>query len=122
MVHVGEYGAVNTPDDGFLITTTENIPGHEVSQVFGEVFGLTVRARNVGSDIGAGLKSLAGGELKGLTKALVMAREQAVQRMMEQAKTVGANAVVMMRFDVGEARGIGTEVCAYGTAVTVVKK
>ncbi|WP_100446489.1 YbjQ family protein [Glycomyces xiaoerkulensis] len=122
MVNIGEFGATNTPSDGFTVVTTENVPGHEITEVHGEAFGITVRARNIGSDIGSGLKSIAGGELKGLTKALVAAREQAVARMAEQAQEVGANAVVMMRFDVSDARGIGTEVCAYGTAVTVVKK
>ena len=109
-------------EDGFLITTAENVSGYEAAQVHGEVFGLTVRSRNVGSDIGAELKALAGGELTGLTKVLVSAREQAVQRTKEQAQSVGANAVVMMRFDVGESRGIGTEACACGTAVSVVRK
>ena len=87
----------------------------------GEVFGLTVRSRNFFSDVGSGFKSLLGGELKGLTKALATSREEALTRMVDQAKSLGANGVVMMRFEVSDARDMGTEVCAYGTAVTVRK-
>ncbi|GAB3645029.1 YbjQ family protein [Glycomyces tarimensis] len=121
MSHIGEVGASNAAAEGFVVVMTENIPGFDVTEVVGEVFGLTVRSRNIGSDIGAGLKSLAGGELKGLTKALVASRQQAVQRMIDQAMSLGADAVVMMRYDVSDARGMGTEVCAYGTAVKAVR-
>jgi len=67
-----------------LITTTNDLPGYEIQEVFGEVFGLTVRSRNVGSQIGAGLKSILGGELRGMTKALVDSREQVMQRLVEE--------------------------------------
>jgi uncharacterized protein YbjQ (UPF0145 family) len=83
--------------------------------------GLTVRSRNVGSQIGAGLKSILGGELKGMTKALVASREQVRQRMIEEAEAKGANAIIAMRFDTSEMGGNWTEICAYGTAVTVRK-
>ncbi|MCD0446569.1 YbjQ family protein [Glycomyces sp. A-F 0318] len=121
MDRVGDFGGANPTAAGFVVTTTENVPGYEVLDTHGEVFGLTVRSRNLASDIGAGFKSILGGELKGLTKALAASREEALTRMVEQAKGLGANGVVMMRFDVSDARDLGTEVCAYGTAVTVRK-
>ena len=104
-----------------LITTTNEIPGYAVEEVYGEVFGLTVRSRNVGSQMGAGLKSLVGGELKGMTKALVDSRNDVIQRMVEAAEAKGANAVLAMRFDTSEMGGTWTEICAYGTAVRAKK-
>ena len=104
-----------------LIATTNEIPGHTIEEVYGEVFGLTVRSRNVGSQIGASLKSIVGGELKGMTKALVDSREQVVQRMVEEAEKKGANAIVAMRFDTSEMGPNWTEICAYGTAVRISK-
>jgi uncharacterized protein YbjQ (UPF0145 family) len=104
-----------------LITTMNDIPGHTIEEVYGEVFGLTVRSRNVGSQMGAGLKSILGGELKGMTKALQTSREEVIQRMVEEAEAKGANAVVAMRFDTSEMGGTWTEICAYGTAVRVRK-
>jgi len=68
-----------------LITTTNELPGYSIEEVFGEVFGLTVRSRNIGSQMGAGLKSMRGGELKGMTKALVDSRNEVVARMVEEA-------------------------------------
>ena len=105
-----------------IITTMNDLPGYHIEDVMGEVFGLTVRSRNVGSQIGAGLKSLVGGELKGMTKALVDSRAQVTQRMIEEAEAKGANAVVAMRFDTSEMGGNWTEICAYGTAVRVRKQ
>jgi uncharacterized protein YbjQ (UPF0145 family) len=104
-----------------IVTTMNDIPGYEVDEVFGEVMGLTVRSRNVGSQIGAGFKSILGGELKGMTKALVASREQVRQRMIDEAETKGANAIIAMRFDTSEMGGNWTEICAYGTAVKVHK-
>ena len=104
-----------------LITTTNDAPGYEIVEVFGEVFGLTVRSRNIGSQMGAGLKSMFGGELKGMTKALVDSRQQVTDRMVEEAEARGANAIVAMRFDTSEMGGAWTEICAYGTAVRVRK-
>ena len=82
-----------------IVTTMNDIPGYEVDEVFGEVMGLTVRSRNIGSQFGAGLKSILGGELKGMTKALIDSREQVRQRMVEEAESKGANAIIAMRFD-----------------------
>jgi uncharacterized protein YbjQ (UPF0145 family) len=104
-----------------LITTTPDLPGYEVQEVLGEVFGLTVRSRNIGSQFGAGLKSMFGGELKGMTKALVDSREQVIQRMVDEAEAKGGNAILAMRFDTSEMGGNWTEICAYGTAVRVHK-
>ncbi len=102
-----------------LITTTNDLAGYEVTEVLGEVFGLTVRSRNFGSQIGAGLKALAGGELKGMTKNLTASRQEVIERMVMEAQMKGADAVVAMRFDTSEMGGNWTEICAYGTAVKV---
>ena len=102
-----------------LISTMNDIPGYQVSEVLGEVFGLTVRSRNIGSQFGAGLKSLVGGELKGMTKNLMNSRSEVIARMAEEAQAKGANAVLAMRFDTSEMGGNWTEICAYGTAVKV---
>lgn len=102
-----------------IITTTNDLPGYVVEEVFGEVFGLTVRSRNLGSTLGAGFKSLAGGELKGMTKMLQASREEAVERLVQEAEAKGGNAILAMRFDNGEFSGSGNEVCAYGTAARV---
>ena len=102
-----------------MVTTMNDLPGYKVTEVFGEVFGLTVRSRNIGSDIGASLKGLVGGEVKGYTKMLADSRLQAVERLRQAALDVGANAVIAMRFDCNELGSNMTEVAAYGTAVTV---
>ena len=102
-----------------LISTMNDLPGYEVTEVLGEVFGLTVRRRNIGSQIGAGLKSLAGGELKGMTKNLVASRQEVIERMVTEAQSKGGDAVLAMRFDTSEMGGNWTEICAYGTAVKV---
>jgi len=104
-----------------IVTTMNDIPGYEVDEVFGEVMGLTVRSRNIGSQLGAGLKSIVGGELKGMTKALTDSRQQVMERMVEEAEATGANAIIAMRFDTSEMGGQWTEICAYGTAVRVHK-
>ena len=104
-----------------LITTMNDVPGHEITDVYGEVFGLTVRSRNVGSQIGAGLKSIMGGELKGMTKALADSRSEVIRRMTEEAEAKGANAIVAMRFDTSEMGSNWTEICAYGTAVKIAR-
>ena len=104
-----------------LITTANDLPGYEITETLGEVFGLTVRSRNVGAQLGAGLKSIMGGELKGMTKALVDSRLQVIERMVEEAQAKGADAIVAMRFDTSEMGGNWTEICAYGTAVRARK-
>jgi uncharacterized protein YbjQ (UPF0145 family) len=104
-----------------LITTMNDLPGYEIEEVFGEVFGLTVRSRHLGSQIGAGLKSIVGGELKGMTKLLAEGRNDARQRLEEEAAAKGANAVIAFRFDTSELGSTWTEICAYGTAVRARK-
>ena len=104
-----------------LVSTTNDLAGHEIVEVLGEVMGLTVRSRNIGSQIGAGFKSILGGELKGMTKALVDSRQQVMDRMAEEAEAKGANAIIAMRFDTSEMGPNWTEICAYGTAVRVRK-
>ncbi|HKI91101.1 MAG TPA: YbjQ family protein [Gaiellaceae bacterium] len=104
-----------------IVTTMNDIPGYEIDEVYGEVMGLTVRSRNIGSQIGASLKSIIGGELKGMTKALTDSRQDVMQRMVEEAEAKGANAIVAMRFDTSELGTNWTEICAYGTAVRAHK-
>jgi uncharacterized protein YbjQ (UPF0145 family) len=105
-----------------IITTMNDLPGYSIDEVYGEVFGLTVRSRNIGSQIGAGFKSLFGGELKGMTKMLVDGRAHAQQRLEEEAEAKGANAVIAFRFDTSELGSTWTEICAYGTAVRVSRR
>ena len=104
-----------------IIVTTNDLPGYEVQEVFGEVFGLTVRSRNLGSQIGASLKSLAGGELKGMTKMLAEGRLHATERLVEEAESKGANAILAFRYDSSELGTTWTEICSYGTAVKARK-
>jgi uncharacterized protein YbjQ (UPF0145 family) len=104
-----------------IVTTMNDIPGYEVDEVYGEVMGLTVRSRNIGSQIGAQLKSIVGGELKGMTKSLVDSRKDVMERMAQEAEAKGANAIIAMRFDTSEMGPNWTEICAYGTAVRVHK-
>jgi uncharacterized protein YbjQ (UPF0145 family) len=104
-----------------LVVTTNDLPGYRVDEVLGEVWGLTVRSRNAFSQMGAGLKSMFGGELKGMTKALYDSRNEVMNRMVEEAQRRGANAILAMRFDTSEMGETWTEICAYGTAVRVTK-
>lgn len=105
-----------------IISTMNDLPGYQIEEVLGEVFGLTVRSRNVGSQVGASLKSLVGGELKGMTKMLAEGREHATERLVEEAEAKGANAIVAFRFDTSELGSTWTEICAYGTAVKASKR
>lgn len=104
-----------------LLSTMNDLPGYEVTEVLGEVFGITVRSRHLGSQIGSGLKSMFGGELKGMTKMLEESRQQAQERLTEAATAMGADAVLAMRFDANELGDNAQEICAYGTAVTIRK-
>ena len=105
-----------------IITTMNDLPGYEIEEVLGEVFGLTVRARNIGSQLGAAFKSLAGGELRGMTKMLAEGRAHAQERLVEEAEAKGANAVIAFRFDTSELGSTWTEICAYGTAVRAARR
>jgi uncharacterized protein YbjQ (UPF0145 family) len=103
-----------------LIVTSNEIPGYRIDAVFGEVMGLTVRSRNIGAQFTASFRSLGGGELPEMTKALYDSRHEVMARMVQEAETKGANAVVAMRFDTSEMGQNWTEVCAYGTAVYAI--
>jgi uncharacterized protein YbjQ (UPF0145 family) len=102
-----------------IVTTTENVPGQRVVEVKGQVFGLVVRSRGLGGNILAGLRSLGGGEIKEYTELLEASRRQALDRMIQNATVMGANAVVMMRFDGSELGKSMSEIVAYGTAVVL---
>ena len=102
-----------------LITTMNDVPGYRITEVHGEVFGLVTRSRNLFSNIGAGLRTLVGGEIRGWTKLLTTSREQAIERMKAATTERGGNAVIAMRFDASELGAGITEVVAYGTAVTM---
>jgi uncharacterized protein YbjQ (UPF0145 family) len=104
-----------------VISTMNELPGYEIEELHGEVFGLTVRSRNLGSQLGAAFKSLVGGELKGMTKMLAEGRQHATERLVEEAEAKGANAIIAFRFDTSELGSTWTEICAYGTAVRVRK-
>jgi uncharacterized protein YbjQ (UPF0145 family) len=120
-VRLGTLAAVDEPRDDIIIVTTNDLPGYEVVEVYGEVFGLIVRARNAFSNIGASFRTVFGGEVKGYTTLLAESREHAVGRLKDAARERGANAVLGMRFDCNEIADIMSEVAAYGTAVTVRK-
>jgi uncharacterized protein YbjQ (UPF0145 family) len=102
-----------------IVTTTENIPDTRVVKTIGQVFGLTVRSRSLGGNIAAALKSLAGGDIRSYVKLNEDSRRQALDRMVQNAAAMGANAVTMMRFDSTEMGRSMSEIVAYGTARVV---
>jgi len=102
-----------------LLVTSNDIPGYRITEVHGVVFGLTVRARNAFSNMGAGWRTVFGGEVQGYTKLLADTRLEAEARLRFAASQVGANAVTAVRFDTGEIGDIMNEVACYGTAVTI---
>ena len=107
---------------GILLSNTETIPGYEIVEVLGIVTGNTVRAKHIGKDIGAGLKSLIGGELKAYTEMLSDARMEATNRLINDAKSVGADAVINIRFMTSAIMNTAAELFAYGTAVRIRKQ
>ena len=102
-----------------LISTTETIPGRTIKRFFGVVSGSTVRSKHIGRNILAGIKNLFGGELTGYTELLQESREDAFARMVEEAESLGANAVVNVRFSTHSITQGAAELFAYGTAVQV---
>jgi uncharacterized protein YbjQ (UPF0145 family) len=102
-----------------IVVTTESIPGYEVEQVYGHVFGIVVRSRGIGGNFAAGLRSIIGGEIHEYTEMLEDARKDAIDRLVRNAHATGANAVIMMRFDSSEIGQTMSEIVAYGTAVKV---
>jgi uncharacterized protein YbjQ (UPF0145 family) len=107
--------------DAVLVSTMNDVPGYKIVAVHGEVFGLICRARNAISNMGAGLRTLFGGEVGGYTQLLSDSRNQAIERLRLAALERGGNAVVAMRFDCNEIGNIMSEIAAYGTAVTIQK-
>jgi len=104
-----------------IVTTTENVVGYRVKEMKGQVFGVVVRSRGLGGNIMAGLRSIVGGEIIEYTTLLEEARRHAVDRMVQNAQAMGANAIVMMRFDSSEIGQVMSEIVAYGTAAVVEK-
>ena len=102
-----------------FLTNTEEVPGKKIVACFGVVSGSTVRAKHVGRDIMAGVKNIFGGELTDYTELLSEAREQAMERMRDQAEQLGANAIVNVRFSTSSVTAGASEIYIYGTAVTV---
>ena len=100
-----------------IVTTTENIAGHHITETLGQVFGVVVRSRGLGGNLMAGLRSLIGGEIKEYSALIEDTRRHAIDRLVANATAMGADAVVMMRFDSGEIGHTMNEVVAYGTAV-----
>lgn len=105
-----------------IVISTETIPGWKITEVKGLVQGNTVRAKHIGRDIAAGFKNIVGGELKGYTELLTEARREALERMMSQAKELGGNAVVNLRYATSMITAGAAEMMAYGTAVVAVKE
>src|SRR5438477_4875304 len=105
-----------------LIVTTEGVAQHRIVETKGQVFGVVVRSRGLGGNIMAGLRSLGGGEIKEYTELLEEARRHAIDRMVENANAMGANAITMMRFDSSEIGQTMSEIVAYGTAVVTERE
>ncbi len=107
------------PPTNFLVVTTPYLPGYRVVRVIGATFGLIVRSRGLGRNIIAGFRSLGGGEITEYTQLLEQVRHQAMERLVEHARSLGANAVLGVGFDTSEMSEVMTEVFAFGTAVVV---
>jgi len=108
-----------TPPSELFVVTTPFVPGYRITKVIGATFGLVVRSRGLGQNIWAFFRAWGGGEIKVYTKLLEQVRHQALERLAEHAKSLGANAVVSVGFDTSEMGSAMTEVLAYGTAVVV---
>ncbi len=100
-----------------IVTTTNEVPGQNVSEVLGIVKGNTIRAKHLGKDLVAGLRNIVGGELKEYTEMITEAREEAMQRMVREAETMGADAIIGMRMTTSQVAQGAAEILAYGTAV-----
>ncbi|MEM0161367.1 MAG: heavy metal-binding domain-containing protein [Thermoplasmata archaeon] len=111
-----DYNISNTD---VTVVTSNYVPGYKINRIIGLTWGLIVRSRGVGGNLSASLKSIVGGEINAYTKLLNESRMQAVQRLIEHAKSLGANGVIDTRFDSSEIGGVMNEVLAYGTAVVI---
>jgi uncharacterized protein YbjQ (UPF0145 family) len=105
-----------------IVVTTNDLPGYDIVETYGEIFGIIVRSRNMFSNMGASFRTIFGGEVKGYTKLLADSREHALARLRQEASARGANAVLAMRFDSGDIGNVMNEVAAYGTAVKAKKR
>ncbi len=113
----------NETDSNLMkIVTTDEVTGYEITEMIGQVFGLVVRSRGLGGNIMAGLRSLVGGEIVEYTEMLEDARRNALDRMVQNAAAMGANAIVRMQFDSSDLGQSMSEIVACGTAVIVMKK
>lgn len=108
---------MTTSNTDFLIVTTDHVPGAEIAKVYGLVRGSTVRAKHMGTDIVASLKNLVGGEMTGYSSLMAGSREQALDRMVADARQLGANAVIGFRLETSQIMAGAAEIVAYGTAV-----
>ena len=106
----------------FAISTANDIPGYRIVETKGFIYGLTVRSRGVGGQIGAGIKSLFGGEISQYVKMMEESRDEALERAIEHAKDLGAHGIVAIRFDSNEISDVMQEILVYGTAVVVEKE
>lgn len=106
----------------FPISSANSIPGYNVVETKGFIWGLTVRSRGAGGQVGAGIKSIFGGEIKQYVKMMEEARNEALARAMDHAKELGANAIIAIRFDSNEISTVMQEILVYGTAVVVEKE
>lgn len=102
-----------------IIVTTQDVPGKTVTKTLGLVRGNTIRARHIGRDIAAGLRNIVGGEITDYTKMMAESREQAIDRMIEEAESLGANAIICARFTTSMIMQSASEILCYGTAVVV---
>ncbi len=106
--------------EAIITTTTESVAGRETAEILGLVRGNTIRARHIGRDVMAGLRTIVGGEIKDYTVMLDQARDQAIERMLAQAASLGADAVVGVRFTTSQTMSGAAEILAYGTAVRLL--
>ena len=122
----GEIPETVRDDDGlqqtFIVVSSNHVPGYEVVETKGFCYGLTVRSRGVGGQLGAGIRSVFGGEIKEYVRMMEETRDEAVYRMIDHAQQMGANAVISVRYDSNEVSNVMQEILAYGTAVVVKKR
>lgn len=104
-------------DKKIIVTTSFDIPGKQIKEILGVVRGNTVRSRNIGRDIAAAFKNMIGGEIQTYTELINQARDEAYNRMVNHAIDLGADAIIMMRFDISHVMSTSSEILAYGTAV-----
>lgn len=107
--------------DEFIIVSSNYVPGYEIIKTKGFVYGLTVRSRNIGSQVGAGIRSVFGGEIKEYVKMMSDSRDEAIERVIEHAQDMGANAIISARFDSNDISNVMQEILVYGTAVIAEK-